>query len=258
MAQRSAFTIVELLIFSAIFAVASVAFLTILVSVTRVQVRQTAVAEVNQQSQFLLQTLQRYVEQSSLIELAADAATSTLKLRMASSTIDPTTIYASGTTMYVRETDSGAPQALTSDKVKVSSIAFTKRENAGGRDSVSIVFTMEFNAANIQHAFSQALNFAVARVSAATFDSNIIPTSANTYKLGVSAGDWQSINNTIFFSSSNVGVGVTPNAKFQVTSGDVYVDTTTKGVILRSPDGTCYRVTVANGGALSTASLTCP
>lgn len=45
----------------------------------------------------------------------------------------------------------------------------------------------------------------------------------------------------------------------KAVSGDIAVMTTTKGLILKSPDGTCYRFTVANGGALSAgASVTCP
>jgi len=37
-------------------------------------------------------------------------------------------------------------------------------------------------------------------------------------------------------------------------AGEIELTTTAKGIILRSPDGTRYRVTVANGGALTTAA----
>ena len=54
----------------------------------------------------------------------------------------------------------------------------------------------------------------------------------------------------------NVGIGTTaPSSKLQVSAGDVEVDTIAKGVILKSPDGTRYRVTVANGGTLSVAAV---
>ena len=57
-------------------------------------------------------------------------------------------------------------------------------------------------------------------------------------------------------ASGNVGIGTTsPTSKLQVSSGDVEVDTIAKGVILKSPDGTRYRVTVANGGTLSVAAV---
>ncbi len=256
--SNKGFTLVELALYAAMFAVASVAFIAILVSVTKVQVRQSAVAEVNQQSQFLLQNIQRYVESSSLVEMAQDAVTSTLRLRMSSSTFDPTLIYLSGGTIYLQEAG-GAPQALTSGKVNVTNMSFIKRANSSGKDSVNVSFTMEYNAPNTQQRFSQALNISVARVSAATFDSSIIPSTSNTYKLGVASGDWQSINDTIYFNGSNVGIGINPpSAKLQVNGGDIYVDTTAKGLILRDSVGGCWRITVNSSGTISSASLACP
>jgi hypothetical protein len=57
-------------------------------------------------------------------------------------------------------------------------------------------------------------------------------------------------------TAGNVGIGTTaPTSKLQVSAGDVEVDTIAKGVILKSPDGTRYRVTVANGGTLSVAAV---
>ncbi|MBI4647358.1 MAG: hypothetical protein HY738_12425 [Bacteroidia bacterium] len=44
----------------------------------------------------------------------------------------------------------------------------------------------------------------------------------------------------------------------QIQGGDVYVGSIGNGVIIRSPDGTCYRVTVANGGGLVTTAVACP
>lgn len=210
----------ELVIFSAIFAIASVSFIGILVAVTRIQVRQGAAAEVNQQSLFLLQTIQRYIEQASLVEMTADAATSTLKLRMSSVQKDPTYVYLQNQKVYLQETDAGESQALTSNRVKVTNLTFIKRANPAGRDSVSLTFNMEYDARNLQQAFSQMLNTSVARVSAATFDSNIVPSAGGTLTLGVAANDWKSINNTLFFNGANVGIGVaSPNQTLEVNGG---------------------------------------
>ena len=57
-------------------------------------------------------------------------------------------------------------------------------------------------------------------------------------------------------NSGNVGIGTTsPASKLEVDGGDIEVDDSASGLILRSPDGTRYRVTVANGGTLSVAAV---
>jgi hypothetical protein len=95
-------------------------------------------------------------------------------------------------------------------------------------------------------------------VSAATFNSNIVPSSTNTYSLGVSGSVWNNINNIIYFSGSNVGVGTTtPLAPLEVAGGDIFVDTAGNGITLRDPSGACWKVTVNGSGALSTASTSC-
>ena len=216
------FTVIELLIFSAIFAVVSIAFVAILLTVTRVQVREMSIAEVSQESQFLLQSIQRYIEQSSLIEMPTDVPTSTLKLRMPSLANDPTYVYLSSSTVYVKETNGGVAVPLTSQRVLVSSMSFTRRENAAGHDSVAVSFIVEYNTSNIQQKASRALTTAIARVSAATFDSDIRASSTNIYKIGAAAQEWQSINSTIFFSGSNVGIGsgaVSPQQRLEVDGG---------------------------------------
>jgi len=246
------------------FAVIVVAFITMLVAILRVWSRQSGAAEVNQQSQFLLQQIQYYVERSSLVELPQDVATTTLKLRMAAASEDPTYIYLSSGAIYIRKTDSGTAQALTTPKVTVSSLAFTKRSNAPSHDSVSVSVTVDYNTPNPVQRFSQALQTAVARVSAATFDSNVVPSSTATYNLGVAGQIWSSVNNIIYFNGQNVGIGATsPTQLLQVgvgggATGDVYVAGGGNGIILKAPNGTsCFKITVTNGGQIATSSVTC-
>lgn len=60
-------------------------------------------------------------------------------------------------------------------------------------------------------------------------------------------------------SNGNVGIGNTsPGTKLEVGGGDIYVNNSANGVILKSPDGSCWRITVDNSGNLTTTAVTCP
>lgn len=210
---------VELMVFSAIFALVSVAFLSILVAVVRVQARQGAANEVNQQTDFVLANIQRIVEQSSQIEGVAGQSVTDVTFRMPTAAEDPTRIYVSAGRVYL-QVAAGAPEPLTTADVAVSGTSFVKQVNAGGRDTLAVSLTVSNNAGNQARSFARILNVLVSRATAATFDSDLLPNAANTLKLGVSAQPWQTLNELIYFASSNVGIGVTnPNQKLEVNGG---------------------------------------
>lgn len=103
--------------------------------------------------------------------------------------------------------------------------------------------------------------------AATTFDSDIVPDTSGVYGLGALQGDWDSINATIFFDSYYVGISsasFTPTSRLhvrgdvRVENGDVYIDTYGKGVIVKSPDTACWRLTVDNSGVVGAATTTCP
>ena len=59
--------------------------------------------------------------------------------------------------------------------------------------------------------------------------------------------------------NGNIGIGTkNPKTKLQVTNGDVYVENADKGIILKSPNGNCWRVTIGNDGNFIRTSITCP
>lgn len=217
--MKKGFTLIELLVATAIFAVVIIAFIGVFVLVVSVQTRQSSATSVNEESQFLLQKIQYYVELSSYVSSTVDATTSVLTLRMPSSSIDPTTIGLSNGTAYITQGSDPTQYPLTSDKVVVSNLLFTRLANPPGHDAVSVSFTVSYNTTSIQQMFVQALQTSVARVSAASFDSNILP-SSGSLTLGESGQTWASINNIIDFSSGQVGINQTgPQAALDVDGG---------------------------------------
>lgn len=52
--------------------------------------------------------------------------------------------------------------------------------------------------------------------------------------------------------------GYSFDAEVKVTDGDVYITSSTRGVIQKSPDGACWRQTVSNLGVGSFTSISCP
>ena len=57
----------------------------------------------------------------------------------------------------------------------------------------------------------------------------------------------------------DVGIDTTfPKSKLHVSDGDIYIDDATKGVIMKSPNGQCWRMTVDNSGQPVFTFITCP
>jgi len=49
-----------------------------------------------------------------------------------------------------------------------------------------------------------------------------------------------------------------PSAKVNVANGDVYLSTAGRGIVMKSPNGNCWRTTVSSTGSLQTQSTVCP
>lgn len=60
-------------------------------------------------------------------------------------------------------------------------------------------------------------------------------------------------------ADTNVGVGTTdPKTKFHIRNGKIYVEANGQGMILKSPNGSCFELTVSDAGALTIAAAACP
>src|SRR5258708_541988 len=159
--DRRGFTLPELMIFMAILASSVAGFITILIAVTRVQGRQSSSNEVQTQGQFLLQQIPYYVQSARLLDMPLDTATGTLKMQESDPTISPSYINVSTGTVYLQQGATGTLQALTSNRVTVSNLLFTRHYGRNGTssiygyDSVSFSFTMAANTSNTTQQYSQ-------------------------------------------------------------------------------------------------------
>ncbi len=58
--------------------------------------------------------------------------------------------------------------------------------------------------------------------------------------------------------SGNVGIGTTqPKTKLHLTGGKIYVEANGQGIILKSPGGACFELTVTDTGVLTTVVIAC-
>lgn len=255
--NQKGFTLIEFLIYTAIFTISAFFLINILSSGFRIQGRQMVTNELNQQISFVASTIERLVKNSSLVVNDAGVASSSLILRMASSTIDPTIIFASGTTIYLQEGNS-QPSPLTNDAVNVSNFQVIKYENPGGRAVVQVDLTLTYNSDDPKLQLSRDLKTAITRVSAATFDFNLVPSVNNAYDIGLSNYAWQNA-----FFSGTVGIGTTDpgnGIKLGINGGNIALKGAGDGLILKASDGvTCAKIFIINGtGVVSSTLVACP
>lgn len=60
-------------------------------------------------------------------------------------------------------------------------------------------------------------------------------------------------------NDGNLGVGTeAPVSRIHVANGDVYIENISNGVIMKSPNGDCWRMTINDDGSMKTTSIPCP
>ncbi len=246
--REEGFSLIELLIYIAIFVTSSTFLVAILTSVTKVQVRQGSVNAVNRQIRFVNEFLERKVAESSVIDMAPGETKSEIVLRMSQAESDPTAVYLENGRLWVREGE-GPPRALTEGNVVVENFKATKLENPGGKAILETAIGISYDTPNEKTKFSRVVESAMTRISAASFDSDLVPTGANL-NVGTQAQNWRD-----GYFSGIVGIGATPGAGAKLgVGGNMELTGAGNGIFLRSPNGTCYKVIVTDLGGVTTGS----
>ena len=84
-------------------------------------------------------------------------------------------------------------------------------------------------------------------------DQHIISSKAgDDLKFSIPAG------NNFIYENGNIGVDTyDPVAKIQVKNGDIFIEDINRGIIMKSPDGNCWRGTLNNSGSLQFIQVNC-
>ena len=137
--SQTGFTLIELVLYTAIFGIVSGLLSTILVTSTKIQTTQVVSTQVSNELNLVLSTVQSLVRSASNIECVnstncALSSGSYLKLRFEDTTKDPTCVYLQGTQILLsqgpdstnKQTCTPTTQALTTNKVNANTLTFTK------------------------------------------------------------------------------------------------------------------------------------
>ena len=92
--------------------------------------------------------------------------------------------------------------------------------------------------------------------SAASFGSNDL-----NFATAIGSGAVVSSNNSVVLGRAvdSVGIGNSaPKTKLHVTGGKIYVEANGQGVVLKSPNGSCYELTISDAGVLVSSAVVCP
>lgn len=197
----SGFSLVELVVYFAVLATVTGFLVGILYTTTRIGLQDDSASDLSQQISFVAATIQRLVRDSSLVENPAGVASTTLFLRLASTTLDPTLVYVDSASSGIYLKEGGeTPRRLTSDKVKVSGFSVIKYENPGSFAVVEVNLTLAASTTRAEAAASKTWRGAISRISAATFDSNLLASSTG-YTIGQAGAPW----NRIFLDDGAAG-----------------------------------------------------
>ena len=208
--NASGFTLVELLIYSAVFAGVSLTLAYFLTTFLKVSGYQASASEVANQANFILQKIEHEAANASTVavnDTGDDEADGTLgspyaKLVMktkaengadGSDAASPVSIWRDATTGDVMMKIGNQPAAaLNKSTVKANALTFTKVSTPPGKDVVLVGLTLEYQSPTPAERISRQFALGIGKASAAAFDTQLTP-NATTLDIGSSIKKWRSL-----------------------------------------------------------------
>jgi len=139
--HRRGTTLVELLMFTAFFALSSSMFIMFFMSTSEQRIRQQLVTTVEQSGVQIMQTLSNRIRSAERVLGPVSASSgSVLALQLSDDTYNPTIIGLSGSVLYVAEAN--GIKALSSEDISLSDFMVRNTSIANTRASVLVKFTI--------------------------------------------------------------------------------------------------------------------
>lgn len=139
--KRPGTSLVEILMFTAFFAISSGMFIMFFMSTSEQRIRQQLVSTVEQSGVQIMQTLSNRIRSAErILDPTAASSGSVLALQLSDETYNPTIIGLSGSVLYVAEANT--IKALSSDMITMSDFSIRNTSVADARASVLVQFTI--------------------------------------------------------------------------------------------------------------------
>ncbi len=154
--KTTGFTLVELLLYVAIFSIVISSVMFIAFSSVAQRAHNQVVAEVDYQGEVAMNQITQQIRNATSVTTPTPANTATsISLNTPTVSLNPT-IYdlfndGSRNRLRVREGSSGSSNYLTNNKVTLSNLTFSNVAVTGGRDSIKVQFTISsYNPSNLK------------------------------------------------------------------------------------------------------------
>lgn len=160
------FTLVELLIYIAIFAFLAVGFVSFSIALSNVKAKALVSSEVQSNGRVALGLITQRIKSANGVNLGTSAFgvdPGVLSLSMASSTLNPTIIDLDQNDGRVRIKEGLQPSVfVTSDSVKVTNFMFTNLSSLSSRENIRVEMNIEYDnpSGDVEYQFSQNLRSA--------------------------------------------------------------------------------------------------
>lgn len=132
----------------------------------------------------------------------------------------------------------------------------------------SVPGVLEGNAATFTSSSSWHTQYTLENSASSSFFTFVVGGPGNTEvytkNFGIYNGNTVSWPITINALNNYVGIGETSihaspaRSSLHIKTGDIFIEQITSGIIMKSPDGQCWRITIDNSGNLVRTAITCP